>query len=85
MTYCISRKGLPYGSTLKPSTFGSGGDGSGGKGGGVIYIETVRLQVFAFVSFPRYMNATVNATQWLHCATRKTVLDVILNTEIHHI
>ena len=47
LTYCISRKGLPYGSTFRPTMFGSGGDGTGGKGGGVIYIETDRLQVHA--------------------------------------
>ena len=57
MTNCISRKGLPYGSTLKPTSFGSGGDGSGGKGGGVIYIDADRLQVCSFVNFPICLNA----------------------------
>ena len=44
---CISRKGLPYGGMFHPASFGSGGDGAatGGKGGGIIEINTRRLQV----------------------------------------
>ena len=43
---CRMKKGLPYGNMYYPRDFGSGGDGSGGTGGGVLKIDVaVTLQV----------------------------------------
>ena len=36
---CRMKKGLPYGNLYYPRDYGSGGDGSGGKGGGILSIE----------------------------------------------
>lgn len=45
---CRMKKGLPYGNMYYPRDFGSGGDGSGGKGGGVLSIQvehTLQVQL----------------------------------------
>lgn len=43
---CRLKKGLPYGNLYYPRDFGSGGDGNGGKGGGVLSIDVAdTLQV----------------------------------------
>ena len=49
------KKGLPYGNLYYPRDFGSGGDGNGGTGGGVLTIDVfdtlqVRFNLLLFAS-----------------------------------
>ena len=65
---CRMKKGLPYGNIYFPREFGSGGDGNGGKGGGILSIkvqDTLQVWINYFFSAGQsmtFLGVRMNAT-----------------------